>query len=37
VGKPGVFYTRCEDVILVGKEKGTVLTEFTYDPIVIDS
>ena len=37
VGSPGLFYTRCEDIILVGKDKGTVLSVFPYEPVVIDS
>jgi Xaa-Pro aminopeptidase len=37
VWKPGVFYVRCEDVVLVGPERGTSLTRSTYDPIVITS
>lgn len=32
----GQYYLRCEDIILVGKEKGEVLTPFTYAPVVID-
>jgi Xaa-Pro aminopeptidase len=31
----GQYYLRCEDNILVGKEKGEVLTPFTYDPVII--
>ncbi|HMO59592.1 MAG TPA: Xaa-Pro peptidase family protein [Roseiflexaceae bacterium] len=35
VWKPGVFYVRCEDVVLVGADRGTPLTRSTYEPIVI--
>lgn len=36
VWKPGVFYVRCEDVVVVGKEGATPLTRFHYDPVVIE-
>ncbi len=32
VWKPGAFYVRCEDVIGVGKDRGTPLTQFHYEP-----
>jgi Xaa-Pro aminopeptidase len=35
VWKPGIFYVRCEDVVVVGKERGASLTKFHYDPNVI--
>lgn len=35
VWKPGVFYVRCEDVVVVGKERGTSLTKFHYEPNII--
>jgi len=35
VWKPGIFYVRCEDVVVVGKERGTSLTKFHYEPNII--
>ncbi len=35
VWKPGVFYVRCEDVVVVGPERGRSLTRSTYEPIVV--
>ena len=35
VWKPGIFYVRCEDVVVVGKDRGTSLTKFHYEPNVI--
>lgn len=31
----GQYYLRCEDDILVGKERGEVLTPFPYNPVVV--
>jgi len=36
VWKPGVFYVRCEDVVVVGKDRANSLTKFCYEPIVIE-
>jgi Xaa-Pro aminopeptidase len=36
VWKPGEFYVRCEDVVVVGKNAATSLTKYHYDPIVIE-
>jgi Xaa-Pro aminopeptidase len=35
VWKPGEFYVRCEDVVVVGPTGARSLTKFHYDPIVI--
>lgn len=35
IWKPGVFYVRCEDVVVVGPERSRPLTMFHYDPIVV--
>jgi Xaa-Pro aminopeptidase len=35
IGRPGQFYVRCEDVIVVEQERSRPLTRFSYDPIVI--
>jgi len=35
VWKPGVFYVRCEDVVVVGPERAAPLTRFHYEPIVV--
>jgi Xaa-Pro aminopeptidase len=35
VWKPGEFYVRCEDVVVVGQSGARSLTQFHYDPIVI--
>lgn len=32
---PGVYYVRCEDVVVVGEERGNALTKFHYEPNVI--
>ncbi len=37
VWKPGEFYVRCEDVVVVGQEGATPLTRFHYEPTVIES
>lgn len=36
IWKPGVFYVRCEDVVLVGPDSGTPLTKFHYEPTIIE-
>jgi Xaa-Pro aminopeptidase len=36
VWKPGEFYVRCEDVVVVGAEAATSLTKFHYDPVVVE-
>jgi Xaa-Pro dipeptidase len=33
---PGKFYVRCEDVVVVGKDRATPLTKFHYDPTVVE-
>lgn len=35
VWKPGVFYVRCEDVVVVGPTSAQPLTRSTYEPIVV--
>lgn len=35
IWKPGVFYVRCEDVVVVGETAGRSLTAYSYDPIII--
>ncbi len=35
IWNPGVFYVRCEDVVVVGPSGARSLTKFHYDPIVI--
>jgi Xaa-Pro dipeptidase len=35
VWKPGVFYVRCEDVVVVGPDGATALTHSPYEPIVV--
>jgi Xaa-Pro dipeptidase len=35
IWKPGVFYVRCEDVVVVGSSSSRPLTTFHYDPIVV--
>jgi D-alanyl-D-alanine dipeptidase len=35
IGRPGQFYVRCEDVIVVEQERARSLTRSTYEPIVI--
>lgn len=35
IGRPGSFYVRCEDVIVVEQERARPLTTFSYEPIVI--
>jgi Xaa-Pro aminopeptidase len=35
IWKPGVFYVRCEDMVVVGPEGSYSLTHAPYDPIVI--
>lgn len=35
VWKPGVFYVRCEDVVVVGEEQGRSLTRYSYEPIIV--
>jgi Xaa-Pro dipeptidase len=32
IWKPGEFYVRCEDMVLVGAERGTSLTKFSHEP-----
>ncbi len=36
IWKPGEFYVRCEDVVVVGKDRATPLTKYHYDPILIE-
>jgi Xaa-Pro aminopeptidase len=36
VWRPGKFYVRCEDVVVVGKDGATPLTKFHYDPTVVE-
>ena len=36
IWKPGVFYVRCEDVVVVGQNCATSLTKFHYEPNIID-
>ncbi len=36
VWKPGEFYVRCEDVVVVGRDGATPLTKFHYTPIVVE-
>jgi Xaa-Pro dipeptidase len=36
IGRPGSFYVRCEDVLVVEQERARPLTTFPYDPIIID-
>lgn len=36
VWKPGVFYVRCEDVVVVGKDRATSLTRFSYEPTIVE-
>jgi Xaa-Pro aminopeptidase len=36
VWRPGEFYVRCEDVVVVGKDRATPLTKFHYDPTVVE-
>ncbi len=35
IGRPGQFYVRCEDVVVVEQECARSLTRSTYEPIVI--
>ena len=35
IWNPGIFYVRCEDVIVVEKERSRSLTKFHYEPNVI--
>lgn len=35
IGKPGTFYVRCEDVMVIENEHARPLTRFSYDPIVV--
>jgi Xaa-Pro aminopeptidase len=35
IWKPGVFYVRCEDMVVVGPEGSYALTHAPYDPIVV--
>jgi Xaa-Pro aminopeptidase len=35
VWKPGKFYVRCEDVVVVDQERARSLTRFDYEPIVV--
>lgn len=35
IWKPGVFYVRCEDVVVVGPNGARSLTRFHYDPIIV--
>jgi len=32
IWKPGEFYVRCEDMLLVGAERATALTKFSHEP-----
>jgi Xaa-Pro dipeptidase len=36
VWRPGKFYVRCEDVVVVGKDRATPLTKFHYEPTVVE-
>jgi Xaa-Pro aminopeptidase len=36
IWKPYEFCVRTEDVVVVGEERGHRLTNFTYDPQIID-
>ena len=36
IWQPGDFYVRCEDVVVVGPEEATSLTQFTYDPLIVE-
>jgi Xaa-Pro aminopeptidase len=33
--KLGEFYVRCEDMVLVGTERGTALTKFSHEPTLL--
>ena len=33
---PGIFYVRCEDVVVVGADRATPLTRFHYEPNIIE-
>jgi Xaa-Pro aminopeptidase len=35
VWKPGAFYVRCEDTVVVGPERARSLTKYSYEPTVI--
>lgn len=35
IGKPGRFYVRCEDVMVIESSRARPLTRFSYDPLVI--
>jgi Xaa-Pro aminopeptidase len=35
IWKPGEFYVRVEDVVVVGKERGECLTKFSYEPQIV--
>lgn len=35
IWKPGVFYVRCEDVVVVGPDGGRSLTHASYEPSVV--
>lgn len=35
-GCPGVFYVRCEDVVVVEADRATPLTRFHYEPNIIE-
>jgi Xaa-Pro dipeptidase len=35
IGRPGQYYVRCEDVVVVERERARPLTRSTYEPIVI--
>ena len=35
IWKPGEFYVRCEDVVVVGEDRAKPLTQFHYEPIVL--
>ena len=36
IGRPGEFYVRCEDVIVVEQDRARPLTRFPYDTIIIE-
>lgn len=35
IGRPGSFYVRCEDVVVVEQDRARALTRTPYDPVVI--
>lgn len=32
IWKPGEYYVRCEDMVLIGAERGTTMTKYSYAP-----